>query len=118
MSKTKHNSVFITVGVIIMVLSAGYLGFSLGVRHTNMSMQTRDDKIQSLESELETVRKSRDYLSTDNIKLTDDYNKLVGDFNTLLETTKQYVANNTYQPRQSLNCTSNTIGSSVYTNCY
>lgn len=51
-------------------------------------------------------------------KLFADYNKLVEDYNTLRESTPAVVQVPVYQPRTPVSCTSNTIGSYAYTNCY
>ncbi len=47
---------------------------------------------------------------------SDEYNDLVDEYNELRQAAINYVGN-TYKPKQSLNCTSNTIGSTTFTNC-
>lgn len=46
--------------------------------------------------------------------LETDYNKLVKDYNALL----RYANTPQYQPRQPIHCSSTTLSTTTYTNCY
>ncbi len=50
--------------------------------------------------------------------LKGDYNKLLEDYNKLVKEANAALSRPIFQPRQSVNCTSNTIGTYAYTNCY
>lgn len=57
-------------------------------------------------------------LQMKNNQLSDDYNKLVSGYNSLRDSVIKYVGYTQYQAKQPVRCTSNTINSFTYTNCY
>lgn len=107
----------IVCGLIILTLVVGAAvgGYKLGGQH---EAQYNAGKTSNLEQELVNSRQDNSSTGSRNAELLSNYNKLVGDYNSLRDEVIKYVNSNQYQPKQSLSCTSNSIGASVYTNCY
>lgn len=50
--------------------------------------------------------------------LRDEYNTLADDYNELRNNVTSFVSTSQYQAARRISCTSNSIGSYTYTNCY
>lgn len=58
------------------------------------------------------------YVSNQYSQLADKYNKLVNDYNNLRDAAINYVNATAYQSRSTLSCTTHSIGTYTYTDCY
>ena len=100
---------------LVLIGSAGYVGY-LGGKSSEQAASRQE--VAKLKKNLDTS-KGDSYVKDLRIEyLESEYNKLTNDYNDLRSKAIQYINASQYRPRQSINCSSNLLSNTVYTNCY
>lgn len=115
MSRTiKVILAIVTVFALVMVIWASFL---YGKQTANDEIEARDKNIFSLRQQLfdSVPRSDYDTIKSDYTNLSKEYDKL---YDGALKAIEIASADQYIPQRYSTNCTTNTVGSTTYTNCY